>query len=42
VPVPNSIVTEHEVANAGDLGQVQRDGVVRAEPLAAAPQHVLA
>ena len=31
VPVPNSIVTEHEVANAGDLGQVQRDGVVRAE-----------
>src|SRR3712207_7802009 len=27
VPLPNSIVAEHEVANAGDLGQVQRDGV---------------
>jgi hypothetical protein len=42
VPVPNSIVTAHEVTNAGDLGQVQRDGVVRAEHSAGALQGILA
>jgi hypothetical protein len=42
VAVPSSIVTGHEVANAGVLGQVQRDRVVRAERPAAALQGVLA
>jgi len=42
VPIPNSIVIEHEVTNASDLGQVPRDGVAGAEHPAAAPQRVLA
>jgi hypothetical protein len=42
VPVPNSVVTEHEVAGAGDLGQVQRDRVVGAQHSAGALQRVLA
>jgi len=42
VPVPDSIVTEHEVAGACDLGQVQRDRVVGAEHPTAALQDVLA
>ena len=42
MPVPNVIVTEHEVANAGDLGQVLRDEVIGAEHPAAVPQGVLA
>ena len=36
MPVPIVIVTEHEVANAGDLGQVPRDEVVGAKQSAAA------
>ena len=42
MPISNNIVIEHEVTNAGDLGQVQRDGVVRAEHSAGALQGVLA
>ena len=42
VVVPNSIVTEHEVADAGVLGQVQRDRMVGAERPAGALQGVLA
>ena len=42
MPVPNVIVTEHEVVNSGDLGQVLRDEVTGAEHPAAVPQGVRA
>jgi hypothetical protein len=42
VPVPNSFVTEQELAGAGALGQVQRDRVIRAQRSAAELQRVLA